>query len=83
MADVRDAVVAALEAYGPGLTSLRADETISVVVDFVAGAPFIDDDEAQPSRSLTLRVRKRDLDDRRAGRLGPEDLRRKVEAAEY
>ena len=83
VADVRDAVVAALEAYGPGLTTLRADETISVVVDFVAGAPFIDDDEAQPSRSLTLRVRKRDLDDRRAGRLGPEDLRRKVEAAEY
>jgi hypothetical protein len=83
VADVRDAVVAALEAYGPGLTTLRADETISVVVDFVAGAPFIEEGEAQPSRSLTLRVRKRDLDDRRAGRLGPEELRRKVEAAEY
>ncbi len=82
VADVRDAVVLALEAHGPGLTSLRPDETISVVVDFVAGAPFLDD-EARPARSLTLRVRKRDLDDRRAGRLSPEELRRRVEAAEY
>ena len=82
VADVRDAVVLALEAHGPALTSLRPDETISVVVDFVAGAPFLDD-EARPARSLTLRVRKRDLDDRRAGRLSPEELRRRVEAAEY
>ena len=37
VADVRDAVIAALEAYGPSLSSLRADETISVAVDFVAG----------------------------------------------
>ena len=82
VADVRDAVIAALEAHGPSLSSLRPDETISVVVDFVAGAPFLDD-ESRPARSLTLRVRKRDLDDRRAGRLTPEELRRRVEAAEY
>ena len=82
VADVRDAVIAALEAHGPSLSSLRPEETISVVVDFVAGAPFLDD-EARPARSLTLRVRKRDLDDRRAGRLTPEELRRRVEAAEY
>jgi hypothetical protein len=80
--DVRDAVIAALEAHGPSLLSLRPEETISVVVDFVAGAPFLDD-ETRPARSLTLRVRKRDLDDRRAGRLSPEELRRRVEAAEY
>ncbi|HVQ29752.1 MAG TPA: hypothetical protein VMV21_09245 [Vicinamibacteria bacterium] len=82
VADVRDAVIAALEAHGPSLSSLRPDETISVVVDFVAGAPFLDDD-ARPARSLTLRVRKRDLDDRRAGRLSPDELRRRVEATEY
>ena len=82
VADVRDAVIAALEAHGPSLSSLRPDETISVVVDFVAGAPFLDD-EARPARSLTLRVRKRDLDDRRALRLTPEELRRRVEATEY
>lgn len=82
VADVRDAVIAALEAHGPSLSSLRPDETISVVVDFVAGAPFLDD-ETRPARSLTLRVRKRDLDDRRAGRLTPEELRHRVEASEY
>ena len=82
VADVRDAVIAALEAHGPSLSSLRPEETISVVVDFVAGAPFLDD-EARPARSLTLRVRKRDLDDRRALRLTSEELRRRVEAAEY
>ena len=82
VADVRDAVIAALEAHGPSLTTLRPEEAISVVVDFVAGAPFLDDEE-RPARSLTLRVRKRDLDDRRAGRLTPEELRRRVEAAEY
>jgi hypothetical protein len=80
--DVRDAVIAALEAHGPSLSSLRPEETISVVVDFVAGAPFLDDD-ARPARSLTLRVRKRDLDDRRAGRLSAEELRHRVEAVEY
>jgi hypothetical protein len=82
VADVRDAVIAVLEAHGPSLSSLRPEETISVVVDFVAGAPFLDDD-AQPARSLTLRVRKRDLDDRRLGRLTPDELRRRVEATEY
>ena len=74
--------MAALETYGPGLTSIRGDETISVVVDFVAGTPFLDED-ARPARSLSLRVRKRDLDDRKAGRLAGEELRRRVEAAEY
>ena len=61
---------------------MRGDETISVLVDFVAGTPFLDED-ARPARSLSLRVRKRDLDDRKAGRLAGEELRRRVEAAEY
>jgi hypothetical protein len=58
------------------------DETISVVVDFVAGTPFLDDN-ARPARSLSLRVRKRDLDERRAGRIGPDEMRRRVETSEY
>jgi hypothetical protein len=80
--EVQEALVGALETHGPALTTVRGDETISVVVDFVAGTPFLDED-ARPARSLTLRVRKRDLDDRRAGRLAPEELRRRIEAAEY
>ena len=72
----------ALEAHGSLLSSLGPDETVSVVVDFVAGTPFLEED-ARPARSLTLRVRKRDLDARRAGTLGADELRSRIEAAEY
>ena len=82
MADTRDALLLALETYGHVLASLPPDEMISVVVDFVAGTPFVDED-ARPARSLSLRVRKRDLDDRKAGRLSPEELRRRIETTEY
>jgi hypothetical protein len=82
VADVHEAVVQALEAHVPLLSSLRPEESISVVVDFVAGTPFLDED-ARPRRSLTLKVKKKDLDERRSGRLSPEDLRRRVEAVEY
>jgi hypothetical protein len=82
VADTRDALLLALETYGHVLASLPPDETISVVVDFVAGTPFIDEN-ARPARSLSVRARKRDLDDRRAGRLSPEELRRRIETTEY
>lgn len=82
VADVHEAVVAALEAHAPLLGSLRPEEVVSVVVDFVAGTPFLDED-ARPRRSLSLKVKKRDLDDRSAGRLSAEELRRRVEAVEY
>jgi hypothetical protein len=82
VADTREAVVRALEEHSGLLTSLGPDETVTVVVDFVAGTPFLEED-ARPARSLTLRVRKRDLDARRAGSLAAEELRSRVEAAEY
>jgi hypothetical protein len=82
VADTRDALLLALETYGHVLASLPPDETISVVLDFVGGTPFVDEN-ARPARSLSLRVRKRDLDDRKAGRLSPEELRRRIETTEY
>ena len=82
VADTKDALLQTLENYGHVLTTLPPDEMISVVVDFVAGTPFIDD-QARPARSLSLRVRKRDLDERRAGRLSTEELRRRIETTEY
>jgi hypothetical protein len=82
VADTRDALLQTLEGYGHLLTSLSPDETISVVVDFVAGTPFVDD-RARAARSLSLRVSKRDLDDRKAGRLSAEELRRRIETTEY
>jgi hypothetical protein len=82
VADVREAVVTALETHAPLLSSLRPEESVSVVVDFVAGTPFLDEG-ARARRSLTLKVRKRDLDERGSGRLSAEELRRRVEAVEY
>jgi hypothetical protein len=80
--DTRNALLQVLESHGHLLTSVPPDETISVVVDFVAGAPFLDDN-VRPARSLSLRLRKRDLDEHRAGRLSAEELRRRAETAEY
>jgi hypothetical protein len=82
VADTREAVVQALENHAVLLSSLGPEETVTVVVDFMAGTLFLDED-ARPVRSLSVRVRKRDLDERRAGRLGAEELRTRVEAAEY
>lgn len=82
VADTREALLLALESYGQVLASLPPEETISVVVDFVAGTPFIEEN-ARPARSLSLRVRKRDLDDRKAGRLSADELRQRIEATEY
>jgi hypothetical protein len=81
VADVREAVTAVLEAFGPNLSAVNAEESVSVVVDFVSGAPFLDD--VRPARSLTVRIRKKDLEERRAGRLTAEELRRRLEAVEY
>lgn len=80
--DTKDALLQTLESHGQVLTTLPPDEMISVVVDFVAGTPFIDD-RARPARSLSLRVRKRDLDERRAGRLSTDELRQRIEITQY
>jgi hypothetical protein len=82
VADVHEAVVTALETHAHLLSSLGPEESVSVVMDFVAGTPFLDEG-ARARRSLTLKVRKRDLDERVAGRLSAEELRRRVEAVEY
>ena len=34
-------------------------------------------------KTLVVKVRKRDLDERRAGRLGADELRRRIDYAEY
>jgi hypothetical protein len=81
VANVRTALVAALESQDLRLTSLRPDDMLTVAVDFVAGVPFFD--EVQPSHSLVLRVAKKDLDARQAGRLGPADFQGRIEVVEY
>jgi hypothetical protein len=82
VADTRDALLSVLADHGHLLSSVPAEETVSVVVDFVSGTPILDDN-ARAERSLALRVRKADLEECRAGRLAREELRRRIEITEY
>lgn len=81
VADVRDAVAEALESRGASLRLLRPEEFVVVAVDFLPRGAFAA--RRQPERTLIVRVRKKDLEERQAGTLGPEAFRRKVESVEY
>jgi hypothetical protein len=78
--DVRAAVTAQLEKQGPSLHQLRADEYVAVAVDFV---PRIIVAGRRAQKTMVIKARKRDLDDHRAGRLGADELHRRIEYAEY
>jgi len=81
VADVKAAVIGTLESQAGPVASLRGDEFVTVAVDFVAGGLFVS--HPRPQRTLVVRVRKRDLDARARGAIGPGDLEKKVEAFEY
>ena len=74
---VRAAVIGVLEAQGGRLSRLAPADSVVVAADFVPRAG------RASSRTLVLRVRKKDLDDRRAGRLAAEEFQRRVEVTEY
>jgi hypothetical protein len=80
ISDVRAAVTSALEGQGPHLRILHPEESVVVAVDFVPGSPFV---MARPQRTLVVRVRKKELDDRAAGRIAAEELHRRIEYVEY
>jgi hypothetical protein len=87
--DVGEAVTQVLEAHGSRLVVLRPEESVVVAVDFVPrsgrlliglgpGAP-----RPRAERTLVVRVRKRELEARREGKLAAEELRRLIEYVEY
>lgn len=78
--DVRSAVTEVLEAQGASLP-LLPEEFVAVVVDFLPRSAFAA--RTRPSRTLLVRVRKKELEERAAGRLPPEELRRRIEVSEY
>jgi hypothetical protein len=80
IADVQTAVLTALERQGSRLRWLAPEESVTVAVDFVPGLLVAG---PHAPRTLVVRVRKRDLDERVAGRLGAEELRARVEVVEY
>jgi hypothetical protein len=81
VSDVREAVTATLETYGPNLRTLGNDELVTVAVDFVPRGLFTTN--ARAARTLVVRVRKRVLDERAAGRLSSDDFKRRIEVNEY
>jgi hypothetical protein len=83
IADVQDAVTAALEHVGAGLNSLSADESVVVAVDFLPNRAFAFDGPAGPMRSLIVKVKKRDLLDRSNGKISAEELRRRIDYTQY
>ncbi len=79
--EVRQALVRALGVQGRRLRGLAPQEAVIVTVDFVA-APS-GGFRTDPEKTLVLRVTKKDLDERGAGRLSDEDFRRRVQVSEY
>jgi len=81
VADVKGAVAQALETHGARLSSVRPEEFVAVAVDFVS--PWGFDDETRSQKTVIVRVRKRDLEERQAGKITPEELKKRLEYVEY
>jgi hypothetical protein len=81
VADVRRALVEALDS-GPGrVPGLRPEEFVTVAVDFEPAGLFAQ--HPRPERTLLVRARVRDLEARARGSIAAEELRRRVEVIEY
>lgn len=83
ISDVRAAIAGALEAHGYRLRIVRPEEFLVIAVDFTAGAFPLLAERARSGRTLVVKARKKDLDDRAGGRLGAEELQRRIEYVEY
>lgn len=82
VSEVKNALIQALEARGGLLTIMKPDDFVVVAVDFTArGFPLRPERRAE--RTLIVTAKKRDLDERRAGRIGADELRKRIEALEY
>lgn len=79
--DVGAAVAEVFEARGASLRPVKGEEYLAAAVDFFPRGAFAP--RTRPQRTLLVRVKKQDLLARQAGRLTPEELRRRVEFLEY
>ena len=75
---VRERLVSGLDAYRRPLASLRPDDFVTVAVDLVPDLLL----RSRPTRTLLVRVRAGDLQERRAGRLSAAEFRKRVEFEE-
>jgi hypothetical protein len=83
VADVKGAVVSALETHGGRLLALSPDEWVLVAVDFVPPRGFDFDPSPAGEQSLVIRVKKRDLVEAANGKITPEELRRRIDYTQY
>jgi hypothetical protein len=60
---------------------LRPEEFVVVVVDFLPRGAFAT--RTRPARTLTVRVRKGELDALAAGQIVSDELRKRIEYSEY
>lgn len=82
VSEVKNALIQALEARSGLLSIVKPDDFVVVAVDFTArGFPLRPERRAE--RTLIVTAKKRDLDERRAGRIGADELRKRIEALEY
>jgi hypothetical protein len=81
VADVRSALIDTISSQAEPFPGLRADESVTVAVDFVPGGLFAA--QARPERTLVVRVRVKDIEARRRGAITAEELRRRVDVTQY
>jgi hypothetical protein len=75
------AVTSVLETQGSRLRMLSPQEVIAVAIDFVPATRV--GTRARPARTLMVRVKKADIDQRAAGEITPAEFRKRVELVEY
>ena len=78
---VRSAITTVLETQGPRLRGLGPEEMVAVAVDFIPASRMSFRPSAQ--KTLLVRVAKKTIEARQAGRLSPEEFRKRVEVLEY
>jgi hypothetical protein len=81
VADVKTAVTQVLEKDGASLRLVRPEEFVAVTVDFVPQLALLR--ASNRERTLVVRVKKKDLSERQAGRLSADELVKRIDYSEY
>jgi hypothetical protein len=81
IAQIRTAVTGVLTTEAPQMAFLRGDDQVVVAINFVPDGLFTS--SAQPTHTLVVRAKKKDLMDRASGRITAEELAKRSEATEY
>ncbi len=81
IADVRRALVDALEGHAARVDGLPPEEYVTVAVDFEVPDPFAA--QVRPERTLVVRARVADIAARARAAIDLDEFRRRVEVVEY